>query len=152
MFSTHPRNNSVFNLHLFCRLQMLWIWTILKICRLVKNLRVVNQLCFWVELFVHLTLICKTDLSDRFVWDLDYSFHWFGSSDIFVTSAKPFIQKSRVLHLLMVKGFWRPEEPAFSHIQQCFHPFRCNPQRSTSFYEPAVQVFWKHRRKRRNCL
>ena len=31
------QNNSVFNLHLFCRLQMLWIWTRLKLCRLVKS-------------------------------------------------------------------------------------------------------------------
>ena len=32
-----PRRISVPNLHLFCRVQMLPIWTSLKICRLVKS-------------------------------------------------------------------------------------------------------------------
>ena len=37
MFSTHPKRISIVKLNLFCHLQLLSIWTNLKICRLVRN-------------------------------------------------------------------------------------------------------------------
>ena len=38
-FLSIPRENSVFDLHLFCSLQMLSIWTTVKICHLVKRVK-----------------------------------------------------------------------------------------------------------------
>ena len=38
-FLSIPRKNSVFDLHLFCSLQMLSIWTTVKICHLVKRVK-----------------------------------------------------------------------------------------------------------------
>ena len=42
---------SVFKLHLFCRLQMLSIWTSLKICHLIQS-QVIGFVSQWLETIV----------------------------------------------------------------------------------------------------
>ena len=36
-FLPFPNRISVFHLHIYCRLQMLWTWTSIRFCRLVKS-------------------------------------------------------------------------------------------------------------------
>ena len=52
-FATNPKKKFCFKLHLFCRLQVLSIWTSLKICRLVKEQRLsrYQDFCFSPTMF-----------------------------------------------------------------------------------------------------